>query len=344
MEDAVISPPHKPRHTHARIRVRRSVWLPALIAAAVVAAIVLLIYLRKQAPPEPARLLPEADAIVYVNLKPARLAHYFAKHPVSPDADYAAFQSATGIVLERDLDEAAFAIHVLPSPVSIQGPVGFSEVFTGHFDARRLGDYLQSQSNATESYGGKTIYSIPHDGRIVRATILAYDTVAASNMPTTEQVHHIVDAYRSSALPFSGPTLLRENYSDVPLLSFAWGIGRISAPFTRNGHFTVFGIPLPVPANATFVVSARMLTAIHLRVEEIAPTESSAQLSATALKAMVSLVSSEQRVSNALTGSTDPDMAALLKSVNIEQKKNRAVVTVSIPPSLAGRLLDPKKQ
>ncbi|MGB6934934.1 MAG: hypothetical protein WBD91_19330 [Acidobacteriaceae bacterium] len=51
---------------------RRRTWVSLAIALALLAALITAVYLRKQAPPEVARLLPEADGIVYFNLKPLR--------------------------------------------------------------------------------------------------------------------------------------------------------------------------------------------------------------------------------------------------------------------------------
>jgi cytochrome c-type biogenesis protein CcmE len=49
-------------------RTRRTLW----IVAAVLLLLAVAIFLRSKAPPEAARLLPESDGILYVNLKPFR--------------------------------------------------------------------------------------------------------------------------------------------------------------------------------------------------------------------------------------------------------------------------------
>ena len=49
-------------------RTRRTIW----ILAAVLLLLAVAIYLRSKAPPEAARLLPESDGIIYINLKPIR--------------------------------------------------------------------------------------------------------------------------------------------------------------------------------------------------------------------------------------------------------------------------------
>src|ERR1035438_3531738 len=51
-----------------RRRTRKMLW----IEAAVLMLLAVAVFLRSKAPPEAARLLPESDGIIYVNLKPFR--------------------------------------------------------------------------------------------------------------------------------------------------------------------------------------------------------------------------------------------------------------------------------
>src|ERR1700761_3270715 len=214
------------------------------------------VYLRKKAPPEAARLLPESDGIVYLSLRPIRAATHFDKHPVQHDADYQHFIDATGIQPERDLEEAAFALHRMPDPNGPNGPVGFSEVFVGHFDGRRLSKYLVGVSTSNETYAGHDIYNIPSEGRTVRVALLGYDLVAVSNTPSAEQIHSILDRYKTAALPFTGSSLLADHYTDVPLLSLAWGIGQIGLPLgDESGNLQVMGLSLPFNLDSTFIAS-----------------------------------------------------------------------------------------
>src|SRR6202034_2148010 len=81
------------------------------------------IYLRKEAPPEAARLLPEADGMVYINLRPLRAATHFDQHPVTHSPEYQHFIDATRIEFERNVDEAAFALHRMADPHGPNGPV-----------------------------------------------------------------------------------------------------------------------------------------------------------------------------------------------------------------------------
>lgn len=304
-----------------------------LIVLALVAALIAAIWLRKHAPPEVARLLPESDAIVYVNLKPIRLATHFDRTPVTHSPEYQHFIDATGIDPERDLDAAAFALHRMDNPAGPNGPVAYSEVFEGRFDGARLASYLSSIASAREDYAGHTIYTIPLEGRQFRIAQLGYDTVAASNMPTEEQIHAMLDRYRASASPFSGSSLLETYYRDVPLLATAWGIGHIGLPFSDSGRIRVFGIDLPLPEDTTFVASLRpSVNSIHLRIEQIAPTDADAAASTAALGSIVGLVQTIQPLVSAQTDKADADaVRAFASSIKVEQHKDRAVLTASIP-------------
>jgi hypothetical protein len=299
------------------------------------------VYLRMKAPPEAARLLPESDGIVYLNLRPIRTFTHLDQHPVTHDPDYQKFVDATGIQFERDLDEAAFALHRMTNAGGPNGPVAFSEVFVGHFDGRRLMNYLEGLSTAQESYAGHTIYSIPSDGRTVRVTLLGYDMVAASNTPTAEQIHSMLDRYRTAALPFAGSSLLTDHYEDVPLLSLAWGIGQIGLPFGDSGNLSLFGLRLPIDFDSTFVASIRWAGSLHLRIEEIAPSEEAAASSADSVKVLLNFARNAEKVA---PGVTDAELRPLLDSIQIEHHKDRAVLHATVSPQLLQRLLTPPEK
>jgi hypothetical protein len=307
-----------------------------LLVAALILALIAAIVLRKAAPPEAARLLPESDAIIYVNLKPLRLATHFDRTPVSRAPEYQQFVDATGIMPERDLDAVAFALHRMDDPNGPNGPVGYSEVFEGRFDGEKLARYLDSVATARETYAGHTIYIVAvHDGgvtRPLRVAQIGYDSVAASNMPTAEQIHSILDRHRSAASPFSGSSLLSSRYRDVPLLSSAWGIGHIGLPFSDRGYISVFGLQLPLPEDTTFVASLRYTGSLRLRIEEISPSEAEATQAAQKLSMLLGLFQSLQQVQP-----RNPEDAALLRlvsSINVDRHKERAVLTATVPLEL----------
>jgi hypothetical protein len=310
------------RHT------RRTLW----IVAAVLVTLAVAIFLRSKAPPEAARLLPESDGIVYINLKPVRAFFHKEIKPSARVPEYQQFIDATGIDWERDLDEAAIALHRMPDPNGPNGPVAYSMVLVGKITGKRLNAWLDAHAASRESYAGHTIYNIPSEGRTVRVAQIGYDMVAVSNTPTPEQIHSIIDRHRSAALPFAGSTLLRRHYHDVPLLSLAWGVGQIGLPFSESGAIKVLGLSLPLESDSTIIASLRWTGTLHLRVEEIAPSEEVASRQAAALATLVILA----------RGFTIPlaDNAAnkglkeMLGTAEITQKHDRVVVTATIDRSL----------
>ena len=319
---------------------RRRTRYSLLLMLALVAALIVAVILRKAAPPEAARLLPESDAILYANLRPLRLATHFDRTHIQRSPEYQHFIDATGIVPERDLDAVAFALHRMEDPNGPNGPVGYSEVFEGRFDGERLARYLATLATSEESYDGHTIYTVPvgegKETRPLRITQLAYDTIAASNMPTTEQIHSILDRHRAAASPFAGSSLLSARYRDVPLLSSAWAIGHIGLPFSDRGYISIFGLQLPLPEDTTFVASLRYVGVLHLRIEEFAPTEADAARTAQTLNTLLNLFRSIQQ-----SRPTNPNDAALLQmtnSIKIVQHEDRAVLTANVPIELLRQL------
>ena len=297
-----------------------------LAVLAFVCALAVALYLRQKAPPEAARLLPESDAIVFVNLKPVRLATHFDRKPISQNS-FEDFIDATGILPERDIDEVAFALHRMPDPGGPNGPVGFTEVFEGRFDRERLAKYLEAHSSSQEVYAGRKIYLVPSNGRIVRVALLGYDMVAASNMPTTEQIHSILDRQRAAASPIAGSSLLNARYCEVPAFSSAWAVGRIGLPFATDGKISLGGFELPLPVDTTFVASLRFTTSLHLRIDEITGSEDDAARSAKALNGMLAMARAVTRTVN----SDDKVLRQFEDSIAIEQKKDRVQLTATVP-------------
>jgi hypothetical protein len=320
---------------------RKRTWISLAVVAVAIAAFIAIVLVRKNAPPEVARLLPEADAVVYFNLKPLRTLTHFDRHPVAHDSDYQAFIDATGIQFERDLDQAAFAVHRMADPNGPNGPVAYSEVFQGHFDGERLTAYLASQGKLAGNYAGHDIYAIAHDGRTVRVTILGYDLVAVSNTPTPEQIHSMIDRYHTAASPFSGNTLLSRYYSKVPLLSEVWGIGALGLPLAEHGRMQVMGLPLPLSPDAIWIGSARYLGAVHLRLEELAATPAEARQTTELLRLALKLLRATTITPD---GQTAPDATAqawntVLANTTVIQKDSRAILKATVPADVVKSLL-----
>jgi hypothetical protein len=307
-----------------------------LVVAGVILLLAVAIFLRSKAPPEAARLLPESDGILYVNLKPI---HTFFRKDLKPPQrvpEYQEFVDATGVDWEQDLDEVAIALHRMPDPNGPNGPVAYSMVLVGKLTGKKLNDWLEAHATSRESYAGHTIYNIKSQDRTVRITQIGYDMIAVSNTPTAEQIHSIVDRHRTAALPFAGSSLLAQHYRDVPLLSLAWGMGQIGLPFSDSGAISIFGLQLPIEADSTIIASLRWTGALHLRIEEIAPSDEKAASQAAALATLVTLARGfTQPLGN---NPANNSLKELLKTAEVTQKRDRVLVTAVLPSSFLASL------
>ncbi len=319
------------------MRIRRR--LPVIFAVLlVIAAVALLVVLRKHAPPEPARLLPSADGFFYVNLQWIRRADFAGKLPeVSHDAEYEQFIQATGFQFERDLDQAAFAIHYPTDPDPSKpgsNETRYSEVLVGKFDGDRLRDYLRKLSTSIENDGPTDIYNIPLEARTVRVAILGVNTVAASNHSDPSVIRGIIDRSRKLASPFGGPALLRQYYKQVPLASLGWFIFKASPSLNGTSHIPVspvsFSFLFSKPA--VVVASVRYLGAVRLRAEAFTDSVEDAAHAADQLKTYLAIFNSAE-ISVGGHG-PDPEIKQFFNSLKVEQHGARAVLTAAVPLGL----------
>ncbi len=298
-----------------------------LAVLALICALAIAVYVWQKASPKVARLLPESDAILYVDLKPLRTATHFDRNPISPRS-FQPFIDATGILPERDVDAFALALHRLPDPNGPNGPAAFSLVFECRFDGIRLARYLASIATAQETYANRTIFAVPSQGRTVRVAILGSDLVATSNAPTPEQIHSILDRQRAAASPFAGSALLEDRFADVPTFSSAWAIGRIGLPFAEDGRVSAFGLELPLASDAIFVASLRYTTHLALRIDQIASSDAEAARTAASLNSLLSLTRSIQLAQQPTPRTaTDSALRDFLNSVVIAQHTGRVTLT-----------------
>jgi hypothetical protein len=321
------------------MRIRRHLLIP-LVVLLLGAAVALIVTLRKHAPPEAARLLPGADGFFYINLKWIRTFNATSQlPPVSRDPEYQKFVEETGFQFERDLDQAAFAIHYPQSwgngtGGSVSEP-RFSEVFVGKIDSGRLAAYLKKLSTSVEDYRGFDIYNIPFEGRTVRVVILSYDSVAVSNHPNVGVIHGILDRSRKLASPFGGPWLLRKFYRQVPLASLSFAILRVKAEMSSFSGLGGWSFLFPKPAVA--VISARYLRALHLRAEAFTDSDADAQAITEKTAAFLSLFHAAEGSVGA--HGTDPDVKTFFDSLKVEQKGDRAILTAVVPPGFLRKAL-----
>jgi hypothetical protein len=324
-----------------RIRRRLPIVLGFLLIAA---AIAFAVFLRKHAPPEPARLLPGADGFFYADLQWVRRINISGNMPeVSHAPEYQQFIEATGFQFERDLNEAAFAIHYpvagtntksLPEP-------RFSEVLVGKFDGQRFRSYLKKVASAVESYNSIDIYSIPIEDRTLRVAMLGVGTVAASNHPDPYVIRGMVDRSRKLASPFGGPALLRQFYKHVPLGSIVWTIFKVDSSGSMDS-FAPSGISLLFQKPAVIVASGRYLGAVHLRAEAFAGSEEAAQQITEKSSTFLSLFQAAE-ISAGVQGG-DPDVKQFFSSVKVEQHKDKAVLTASVPPGFLKKVFTEPSQ
>ncbi len=328
------------------MRIRRT--LPVFVfVVLVVAAVVIAVQLRKHAPPEAARLLPGADAFIYADLTWVRKANAGKELPaVSHDPAYERFIRETGFQFERDLDEAAFAVHY-PASWPGGGTGGsapeprFSEVLVGKFHSERLTAYLREIAKAVETYQSVDIFTIPIEDRSLRVAVLSADSVAASNHDDPAVIHGIVDRSRRLASPFGGPAMLRQYYKHVQFASLVWAVARIEASSGNGSAWTsLFTEP------ATLVVSGSYLSplhlnlkadAIHLRAEAF--TENPDQARALVDKVNVFVALTHTAETSVGMHGTDPDVKAFFESIQTKQEGDRAVLNAAVPYGFLRKML-----
>jgi hypothetical protein len=302
-----------------------------LLAAAVVA---LLLYLHAAQPPAAARLLPEGDFLLYANLKPLHLFDLGKGGPIQLEGDYQNFVAQTGIQFERDLDEVAMSRRDTADHRDVES----SEIFIGRFDPERLKNYLQKTADKTEQYRDRTIYSITHEGHLVRLCLLDNKRVAVTNMASPEPMHGIIDR---DFKPTPGPWLLAAHYHDVPMASVAWVITRTSnqpeEAITLPGGFTA-----GLPPDTVLVGSLRYGGSLLLRADVFAQSEAQAKEIVESASTHLALV----RSIGASLGARgeDKDLKSAFDSIQIAQKENVAVFTATIPKSLIRKIWSEAQQ
>lgn len=321
-----------------RIRRRLPIVFGVLIVAAAVA---LAVFLRKHAPPEPARLLPGADAFFYVNLQWARRVGFLNQlPPVSHDPEYEKFIQETGIQFERDLEQAAFAVHYPPAWSG--GKSGgateprFSEIFVAKLHGERLAAYLRKIAQSVETYNSADIFNIPLEGRTLRVAILGVDTVAASNHDDPQVIRGIVDRSRKLASPFGGPSFLRQYYKYVPIASLAWAIVRTDPAYARSaGEMSLWSLILPTPA--VIVASGRPIRALHIRAEAFTGSNDDAKRVTDQLATFLNIFHGAAEASS--PQGSDADVKAFFDSLKVQQEGQRAVLQATASPEFIRKLV-----
>jgi hypothetical protein len=292
---------------------RKLLFLALLVV--LVAATAFLIMQRVARPPEAARLLPEGDTLIYANLRPIHLFESNKPAPLQMEEGYKDFVQQTGIQPERDLDEVALS----RQDTSDGRDVESSEVFVGRFDRSRTSNYFQKIAAGKEQYLDKTIFSLPHEGHIVRVCILTDKIIAVTNMESAGVMHRIIDHLGSSGIP----TLLETHYRQVPTASVAWMISRI--PAKPNGMQLPGGMSFSFHQEAVAVASLRYAGEVMFRADFLTQSDDDARQLADSLHTFLAI----SRAASAL--GRDRDVKSAFDSVHIQQKGTIAEVTATLP-------------
>ena len=323
------------------MRARRRLFIITLCVVLFLIAVGSVVWLRKQAAPEPARLLPEADAVLYVDFGTIRSLTAVDQQFPRLAPGYDEFVKSTGFAFERDLDEAAMAVHRGTIKDNKRTPTRYTEILVGRYDQGKLEQYLRPHSSSVEVYRDTNVFTVPIENRSLRIALLAIDTVAISNVDDPSVIHGIIDRFKKVALPFGGPKLVRHYYPHVPLGSLLWAIARLPAPTNSAGNESSFtlpgGIDVGLPAGSDVVVSLRMLNAVHARADFYTNSEQAAQQFTQQTTTFLALFRGIQE--RAASSPADADIKTVFDSIEITQHGDRAELTATIPTGFLRKLV-----
>jgi len=314
-------------------------WVVAILIIA--GGIVTAILLRRRAAPDAVRLLPESDAVLYINLEPIRLLTNLGKNPPkNRDPQYEQFVEQTGFEFERDLDKAAFAIHYATATAGKDTQTRYSEILQGRFDSARVASYLRKLASQVEPYQSYEIYDIPVEDRTVRVALLGVDIAAVSNVDSGDVIRGIIDRYRRAAFPFPGPSLVSQYYSRVPLGSVVWTIARPPVSNATEEHEELLvpgGWSGLLPRNSVVIASARPLNEVRLRADVLTQSDAEAQKFTQQVETYLTIFKSLEISMDA--GGPDPDVKAAFDSLSVHQEKKEAILTAKVPYAFFRKVL-----
>jgi hypothetical protein len=315
-------------------RARRRTLAIALSTIVAFALLGAAVFLRMHAAPEPARLLPECNGILYANLKPVRTFTNLGQRPGAWKLESRDFLEQTGFEAERDLDEIAFAIHASQDPGTESR---YSEVMVGHFNSAQINTYLTRMAGTRENYRDHEIFLIPSEDRTVRVTLLSPDMVAASNTGDPAQIRHIIDEFSRSAFAFSGPRLLARYYRDVPFSSLAWLITEIPLPksLALGDAFNPMPLVQQLFGGGVLVASARYNGNLLLRADDLLQGQALTNR-ADQLQNLLTLYRTTEQQTR--PDHPDPELESALESLKADKKSDRVQITMSIPRPLLERM------
>jgi hypothetical protein len=306
--------------------VKRRAVITILVLVAAIACSSVLYFRYFRYAPFPARLLPdEAEAYIYVDLRPVRRVTTINAGSVLQDPEIAKFADETSIVPERDIDE--FAMAVLPGPISASGQQErrFAEAITGRFDARKLEAFLRARGQVAP-YRNYDVFEVQREDRTVRAVIIGPETVLVTNSASPDTIRSMVDQQRAG-FRRAGPGRVNQNFRKVPLGSIAWSIVRLQA----SESYRPLGLPIGItlPRGADLIVSARALSSLELRAETDTTREDSAKKLANEIATYLTLFRAVQV--SVGTGGADPDAKKFFDSIHVQRDGSKVVLTAEVP-------------
>lgn len=264
-------------------------------------------------------LLPDGNVMAYINFVPMHFMNMDAR-PFTAAPEYQQFVNETGLHVDRDLENIAISAN---TEGGLRGDVAV--VVTGVFDQQRLSGYVQKQEGVqTETYGGKTIFSSPAKDQAVHFCVLDSKMVALTLSPSEESMHAIIDKSAGSG---SAPYLFENYYSDVPFASAMWAIVRVPGSAVTNS--VPNGMNLSFLKDSVTILSVRYTGSLHFRGEFIAGNRADATnifQAVNGLLAMGKLAGGPRR--------NDPDVTAVMNSLEVKQNGNHVVVSLVVPQDL----------
>jgi hypothetical protein len=268
-------------------------------------------------------LLPDNDIVFYANLKPApfvnvtRLAGTYDWK--GSDPLYADFVSRTNFHID-DLDEFAVSSSAASKP-------GVTAIFRGNFDQDSLTGYLQAISDGSESYAGKTTFTI-HTEQGNQVLICAVDSRTVALAGTQPLMHTIIDNIMGKREVRQVPPLVRDYYREVPFGSVAWAILRFPPDASSPARDQT---PLDALSKATTIVSVRYFGSLRLRAELINANETDAENLRTAIDGFVG------SRKGSFDGQTSDPWQKVFDNVRVQRNGTHTVVNVAIPHDLLQR-------
>lgn len=296
----------------------------------ITAAIGFVVYQRIAQPPRAVALLPDGNFLFYLNFAPA---HFFdfGKLPQQSEPEYQDFVERTGFHFEHDLDTIAVSL-VNPSDPTRSDSAA---VFTGHFDQAKLAGYLRKLAGNTETYAGRTIYSLVNEDHLVRACIVDASTVAVTTSQSPESMHSMIDKSGGNfQLGAKGPGLTQSYYRYVPFGSLAWIMFR--APSNVAEANLPNGMNLDFLQDTVSILSVRYTGSVRVKLEIFSANDNDAKKVTEAASSLLALGRSATTSLN--PAGTDKDVKQAFDSIQVEQTGNRTVVSLVIPQEFINKI------